>query len=84
MATLEEVHQKVLADEDEREAFAKTACDEVALSEFLSQRGCDVTPQEARAFVGAKLSCTGELAGEELAGVSGGGCFDDVPFPGTL
>lgn len=84
MATLEEVYQKALSDEGEREAFAKVANDEQALAEFLAARGCDATPQEARAFVQAQLSRTGELASEELADVSGGGCFDDIPFPGTL
>ncbi len=80
MATLEEVYQKALADESERAAFAKAASDESAIAEFLAQRGCDATPQEARAFVEAKLSRTGELASEELADVAGGqsgrGCND--------
>ncbi len=76
MATLEEVYQKVLADEDEREAFAKAAPDESALAEFLAQRGCEATPQEARAFVEEKFSRTGELAGEELEDVAGGDCTE--------
>lgn len=84
MATLEEVYQKVLADEGERSAFAKAASDEAAVAEFLAQRGCAATPQEARAFLEEKFSQTGELASEELSTVSGGGCFDDLPFPGTL
>ncbi len=76
MATLEEVYQKVLADEGEREAFAKVASDESAIAEFLAQRGCEATPQEARAFAQEKLSQAREFAGEELAAVVGGGCLD--------
>lgn len=84
MATLEELYQKVMADEGERAAFVKAAADEATVAEFLAAHGCDATTQEARTFLEEKFSQTGELAGEELAGVSGGGCFDDIPFPGTL
>ena len=72
MATLEEIYQKALTDEDERNAFAQVASDPQGLAAFLAERGCDATPEEARAFVSEKLSHTGELANEELAGVSGG------------
>lgn len=78
MASLEEIYQKALADEGGREALAKAACDEAALSEFLTQYGCDVTPQEARAFMAKKFAQTGELSNEELAATSGGDCGDDA------
>ncbi len=82
MATLEEVYQKALADEGEREAFAKAASDESAIAEFLAQRGCEATPQEARAFVEAKLSRVGQLAGEELEDVAGGHeCYNTNVVP---
>ncbi len=75
MATLDEVYAKALADEAEREAFAKAAPDEQALAAYLKEHGCDATPGEARAFLDGRLSCTGELAHEELAAVSGGSCI---------
>ncbi len=81
MATLDELYQKVLASEEERTAFAKAAADEQAIAEFLAQRGCDATPQEARAFLEGKFSQTGELANEELAGASGGGICGNDPNP---
>ena len=72
MATLEEICRNVLADEGERLALAQAACDDRRLAEFLAQRGCDATPEEARAFAQGELAKTGELSGEELAAVSGG------------
>ncbi len=74
MATLEEIYTNTLTDEAERAAFVKAAPDAQALAAFLQERGCDATPDEARAFLDAKLSRTGELAAEELTIVSGGNC----------
>ncbi len=74
MATLEELYTKTLTDEAERAAFTKAAPDAQALAAFLQERGCDATPDEARAFLDAKLTRTGELALEELSTVSGGNC----------
>lgn len=81
MATLDEIYTKALADEDERKAFAKAAPDAQDLAAYLQERGCDATPEEARAFLDGKLSRTGELAGEELASVAGGGCDDNPKCP---
>ncbi len=76
MATLEDIYTKALADEGERQAFAQVASDPQAIGGFLAERGCDATPEEAQAFVKAKLAATSELAGEELSMASGGGdCY---------
>ena len=76
MATLEEIYAKALTDEGERQAFAQIASDPQAIGGFLAERGCDATPEEAQAFVKAKLAATSELAGEELSMASGGGdCY---------
>ncbi len=72
MATLEELYDKVLADEGEREALAQAAADPQALAEFLAQRGCESSPEEARAFMEERLTRTGELSCDELFAVAGG------------
>ncbi len=81
MATLEEIYTKALSDEAEREAFAKAAPDAQALAAFLQERGCDATPEAARAFLDEQTSRTGELAVEELATVAGGGGCGDRHCP---
>ncbi len=83
MATLEELYDKVLADEGEREALAQAAADPQALAEFLAQRGCESSPEEARAFMEERLARTGELSCDELAAVSAGYMYRP-PYHGGL
>ena len=73
MATLEEVYQKVLADEGERAAFVEAGGTAEGLEAFLRERGCEASLEEVGEFLEAKQAQQGELADEELDSVAGGG-----------
>ena len=75
MATLEEVYQKVLADEGERAAFVEAA-NGGAVQAFLAERGCEATEQQVADFLKDVATREGELSEAELAGVAGG-CNSD-------
>ncbi len=79
MASLEEVYQEILASDEERRAFAQVASDEQTIMGYLAQRGCEVTPQEAHAFMQEKLAQTRELSSAELADASGGALCGKTP-----
>ena len=74
MATLEEIYQQVTASDDEKAALAEAAKTPEGLQAFLSERGCDATPEEVAEFLKAQAAggAEGELADEELDAVAGG------------
>ena len=71
MATLEEVYQRVLADEGERAAFVEAAKNG-ATQAFLAERGCEASEQQVADFLKDVATREGELSEAELEGVAGG------------
>lgn len=72
MATIEELYEKVLADEAERAAFAEAGKTPEGLRAFLADRCCDATPEAVAAFLQTKRAEQGEISDEELDSVAGG------------
>ena len=74
MATLEEIYQQVVADDDAKAALAEAAKTPEGLQAFLAERGCDASPEEVAEFLRAKAAAgtEGEIADDELDGVAGG------------
>ena len=74
MATLEEIYQQVVADDDAKAALAEAAKTPEGLQAFLTEHGCDAAPEEVAEFLRAKAAsgAEGELADEELDAVAGG------------
>ena len=56
---------------------AKSACE---LLELAKAEGIDITADEAATFFAQLNPESSELADDELDGVSGGGCGDDLPL----
>ena len=59
---------------------AKGVKTEHELLELAKAEGIDVTANEAKIYFAQLHPEDGELADAELAGVSGGGCGDDLPL----
>ncbi len=72
MASLDELYNTVLADEDEKAAFAEAAKTPEGLSAFLAERGCNATPEQVGEFLKAKMPDQGEMSDAELDSVAGG------------
>ena len=74
MATLEEIYRQAIADDGTKAALAEAAKTAEGLQAFLSERGCDASPEEVAAFLKGKATsgAEGELADEELDAVAGG------------
>lgn len=71
MATLKELYDKALADEDERQTLAQAASDPQALAAFFEQRGCKATLEEIRAFMKGATPAN-ELSLDDLSAVTAG------------
>lgn len=71
MATLEEVYQQVISDDEGRAAFVEAAKGG-SVQAFLAERGCEATEQEVADFLKEVSTREGELSEAELEGVAGG------------
>ncbi len=69
--TLEELYTKVMSDENLKKTFSKAEKDG-KLAEFLAEKGCNASEEEAQAFLTSKQSYNRELSDDELTNVSGG------------
>ena len=78
MATLEELYEKVLADDGEKQAFAQAITTKEGTAAFLAERGCDASPEELVALLKGKAPAPegGELTDAELEGAAGGAWYD--------
>ena len=79
--TLEELYTKVMSDENLKKTFSKAEKDG-KLAEFLAEKGCDASKEEAQAFLTSKQSYNRELSDDELANVSGGCSKGTVYYDG--
>ena len=78
MATLEELYEKVVSDDGEKQALAQAVATKEGTAAFLAERGCDATPEELVAFFKGRACAPegGELSEEELGDVAGGAWYD--------
>ena len=77
MATLEEVYEKLLADDGEKKELAEAlAATKEGVAAFLAQRGCEATVDEFVAFLRGKVPESGELGEAELEAAAGGSGLD--------
>ncbi len=75
MATLGELYDKAMSDDEAKKAFAQAIATKEGAEAFLAQQGCEATSEELAAFLKEKASGSksGELDDRELEGAAAGG-----------